>query len=99
MSDLHRSTPKQDVPTRDQIAQRAYELYERRGSEPGRDIEDWLAAEIELRSQNLPGTPMSSAFNDRSRSSFPTSRQGQSKTKTPSSLETRNPVDHQNSSL
>lgn len=53
MAELYRSTPKQDVPTREQIAQRAYELYEQRGCEPGREIEDWLAAERELRNQNL----------------------------------------------
>jgi Protein of unknown function (DUF2934) len=101
MSDLHRSTPKQDVPTRDQVAQRAYELYERRGSEPGRDVEDWLTAETELRSQNLPSASSTSTSNDQSRSSLPTSRQKQSKTRTtsPSSFETPNPVDHQNSTF
>lgn len=56
MSDLHRSIPKQDVHTRDQIAQRAYELYEQRGGEHGRDLEDWLTAEKELRHQNLVRT-------------------------------------------
>ena len=53
MSDLQRTTPKQDVPTREQIAQRAYELYQQRGGQHGRDLEDWLAAERELRNQNL----------------------------------------------
>src|SRR5690348_3304084 len=53
MSDLYRSTPTQDVPTREQIAQRAYELFQQRGGEHGRDLEDWLAAERELRNQNL----------------------------------------------
>lgn len=53
MSDLHRSTPNQDVPTPEQIAQRAYELYQRRGAEHGRDLEDWLTAERELRNRNL----------------------------------------------
>lgn len=32
----------------DKIRQRAYELYERRGSGDGHDLEDWLAAESEL---------------------------------------------------
>lgn len=52
MADLH-----QDVPTRDQIELRAYELYIRRGGEDGRDLEDWFAAESELRNQrsSLPG--------------------------------------------
>jgi|GEM_PF-2335360 len=50
---LSRSNQQQDVPTRDQIARRAYQIYEERGREPGRDVDDWLAAERELRNQNL----------------------------------------------
>ena len=101
MSDLHRRIPKQDVPTRDQIAQRAYELYERRGGEPGKDVQDWLAAEQELRSQNAPAAPISPSSNDKSRSSLPTSRQRLSKTTetSPSSFENSNPLDHHNSVL
>jgi hypothetical protein len=30
------------------IARRAYELYEKRGRQDGRDIDDWLLAEREL---------------------------------------------------
>jgi hypothetical protein len=30
------------------IAERAYRLYEERGSEPGRELEDWLQAEEEI---------------------------------------------------
>jgi hypothetical protein len=33
----------------DEIARRAYELFEQRGREPGREWEDWLQAERELR--------------------------------------------------
>ena len=33
----------------EQIRQRAYEIYEQRGSGDGNDIEDWLAAEREFR--------------------------------------------------
>jgi hypothetical protein len=36
------------IPTQGQIQQRAYELYMKRGCEPGREIEDWLIAEKEL---------------------------------------------------
>jgi hypothetical protein len=36
-------------PSPDQIRQRAYELYVERGYVDGRDEEDWLAAERELR--------------------------------------------------
>lgn len=35
--------------THEQIAKRAYEIYLRSGSLPGRDEENWLAAEIELK--------------------------------------------------
>ena len=34
----------------DQIAQRAYEIYLGRGSGPGLDVDDWLRAERELKS-------------------------------------------------
>jgi hypothetical protein len=34
----------------DRVRRRAHELYERRGAIPGRDLEDWLDAERELRS-------------------------------------------------
>ena len=36
------------TPSHDEIAQRAYELYEERGRVHGRDWEDWLQAEREL---------------------------------------------------
>jgi hypothetical protein len=32
----------------DAIARRAYELYERRGRVPGRDVDDWLQAEHDV---------------------------------------------------
>jgi Protein of unknown function (DUF2934) len=35
-------------PSREDIAHRAYELYVGRGSEPGKDVEDWVRAEKEL---------------------------------------------------
>jgi hypothetical protein len=34
--------------TSDDIRFRAYEIYLERGSEPGRDLDDWLKAEMEL---------------------------------------------------
>jgi outer membrane protein TolC len=34
---------------RDVLAQRAYDLYLARGGQDGRDLEDWLTAERELR--------------------------------------------------
>ena len=36
-------------PAHEAIARRAYDLYLERGAEPGRDVEDWLQAEAELR--------------------------------------------------
>lgn len=42
--------------TNDEISIRAYELYEQRGAEPGRDWDDWLEAENELRARRrTPG--------------------------------------------
>ncbi|PYR42493.1 MAG: hypothetical protein DMF93_05710 [Acidobacteria bacterium] len=41
--------PAKTEPTPDDVARRAYELYEARGSEPGAELEDWLRAERELR--------------------------------------------------
>ncbi len=35
--------------TTQEISDRAYELYLQRGSGPGRDIEDWIQAERELK--------------------------------------------------
>jgi hypothetical protein len=37
------------APTFEQIAQRSYELYLARGGIDGHDVEDWLAAEAQLR--------------------------------------------------
>ena len=36
------------LPTHEQIAQRAHELFLERGSRSGREIDDWLQAEYEL---------------------------------------------------
>ena len=40
-------TPK-GVLTHDRIAQLAYDLYEKRGKQEGRALEDWLNAELQL---------------------------------------------------
>ena len=44
-AEIRRAT---STPTYDDIAQRAYQIYEREGRLPGRDIENWLQAENEL---------------------------------------------------
>ena len=47
-------TPKSDeltvlIPMEQEIQQRAYELYERRGRTDGYDLDDWLQAEREIK--------------------------------------------------
>jgi hypothetical protein len=37
-----------DIPTHEQIAQRAFALYEQRGGANGGDLDDWLEAERQL---------------------------------------------------
>ena len=37
------------------IAHRAYELFQERGREPGRELDDWLRAEHELKQSNDDG--------------------------------------------
>jgi len=41
------ATPVLEPPPREIVAQRAYALFEERGREPGRDVDDWLRAEHE----------------------------------------------------
>lgn len=36
------------------VAVRAYELFEQRGREPGRDVDDWLRAEHEVEEMRRP---------------------------------------------
>jgi Protein of unknown function (DUF2934) len=36
------------------IRSRAHQLYEERGAEPGHDVDDWLRAERELKSEREP---------------------------------------------
>jgi hypothetical protein len=38
-------------PTYEQIAERAYDLYLARGETPGHEVDDWLRAEAELRTE------------------------------------------------
>jgi hypothetical protein len=42
-------------PTPEEIAERAYEFYQARGGQDGYDVDDWLAAEHELRSLRNEG--------------------------------------------
>ena len=45
----------------DAIAKRAYELYLERGSVPGYEVEDWLAAEAELTAATVSAAAASDA--------------------------------------
>ncbi|MFY9804554.1 MAG: DUF2934 domain-containing protein [Candidatus Acidiferrales bacterium] len=38
---------------KEDIAQRAYQMYTQRGGEPGRDTEDWFRAEKELTGESV----------------------------------------------
>lgn len=53
MSEKTRKEPRTEHeprnPSRDEIAQRAYDLYQERGAAPGGEVDDWLRAEQELR--------------------------------------------------
>jgi len=47
-SRFYRDAAVSNEPTHEEIAARAYEIFLKRGSAPGREIEDWLEAEKEL---------------------------------------------------
>jgi hypothetical protein len=51
-----RTTARRLPPTFEQIAVRAYEIWEARAGGPGTEVEDWLLAEREL---SRPGTKKS----------------------------------------
>jgi hypothetical protein len=40
--------PGSDAAKREEVARRAYEIFQSRGSDHGRDFEDWLQAEREV---------------------------------------------------
>jgi hypothetical protein len=50
-SSVPRSTTTILAPSPDMIRERAYQLYESRGSEPGHADQDWFRAERELANQ------------------------------------------------
>jgi DUF2934 family protein len=52
--DTAQSSTQSGPVSNDDVAQRAYTLYLARGCEPGKDVEDWLQAEQELRSVATP---------------------------------------------
>ena len=44
----HQPSTGENDPNQDEVARRAYELYQARGREPGHELEDWLHAEEEV---------------------------------------------------
>ena len=58
------------VASPDAIAVRAYEIFQERGREPGRDVDDWLRAEQELQGAQ-PVTAIRGARTERGRSVRP----------------------------
>lgn len=50
---LHFVVIDNTAPPREEVARIAYELSERRGFVPGHELEDWIAAEAELRQRQL----------------------------------------------
>jgi hypothetical protein len=53
-------TENKEVPTHEQITQRAYEIYLEHGFHPGNELADWLAAEKELTETSERGKTNSS---------------------------------------
>ncbi|HET7183706.1 MAG TPA: DUF2934 domain-containing protein, partial [Terriglobales bacterium] len=53
-----RSNPAQVTNVEERIRSRAYELFEKRGGEHGRALDDWLQAEAELLRSKLGPTPV-----------------------------------------
>ncbi len=45
------STPPDGIPSQEEIARLAYELFEKRGRSGGSDLEDWLEAERQLKTR------------------------------------------------
>jgi hypothetical protein len=55
------SNPTQARSIEEKIRFRAYELFQKRGGENGRALDDWLQAEAEFLQQRLGATPVRSA--------------------------------------
>lgn len=53
-----------DAPQQKMVAEAAYFRAERRGFEPGHELEDWLAAEAEVVRSSLQRTPLASDVDD-----------------------------------
>jgi len=59
----HKNVTQEIVPTSEEIRQRAYEIFLARGGTPGKEMEDWLRAEQELkRERAVLKTPSGRGF-------------------------------------
>lgn len=62
MAKTFKSTESKGAPSQEEIAKRAYEIFERNGCKPGQDMANWLSAESELMNErgmargHSPGT-------------------------------------------
>ncbi len=45
---VEQNSASQRLPTHEEIAKRAYQIYHSRGGTPAHDVDDWLQAEYEL---------------------------------------------------
>lgn len=62
-----KETPIAALPLEERIRRRAYELYLKRGNQPGSDLDDWLQAEEQIRRAE------EEAIDEASEESFPAS--------------------------
>jgi len=58
-------------PTHDEIAKRAYAIFEKSGRVPGRDLQNWLEAETHLRTAERAPQQAASASGIQGKSSAP----------------------------
>jgi Protein of unknown function (DUF2934) len=63
-----KESPIETLPLEDRLRRRAYELYLKRGSEPGSELNDWLQAEEDMRRAKEEA-----AVDEASEESFPAS--------------------------
>jgi hypothetical protein len=59
------SHPDEEIPSREAIEERAYEIYVQRGCQDGQEVADWIAAENELIELAQTGTKAKSASGGR----------------------------------
>lgn len=58
-------------PTQEEIAQRARAIYEQSGRVPGRDLDNWLQAEMQLMAGRKAGAASKPVYKEMSKPAFP----------------------------